>query len=32
VDNVTLVPEPTTAALLGFGTLATVLGLRRRRA
>ena len=32
VDNVTLVPEPTTCALLGFGTLATVLGLRRRRA
>jgi len=32
VDNVVLVPEPTTAALLGFGALATVLGLRRRRA
>jgi len=32
VDNVVLVPEPTTAALLGFGALATALGLRRRRA
>jgi hypothetical protein len=32
VDNMVLVPEPATAALLGFGALATVLGLRRRRA
>jgi len=31
VDNVVLVPEPTTAALLGFGTLATMLGLHRTK-
>jgi hypothetical protein len=31
VTDVSVVPEPTTAALLGFGVLSSVLGLRRRR-